>query len=87
MANGNKCRVNGATAGGETLNVDREREREKETHTHTNTSDRVSCERLLFGFSERSRARSRRAGCVAIATDRRMQKSRILHLHYLFFPA
>jgi len=85
MASGNKCRVNGATAGGETLNVDRERERQR--HTHTNTSDRFHCERLLFGFFERSRARSRRAGCRAIATDRSMKKSRCLHLHYLFFPA
>ncbi len=62
-------------------------ERERDKGTHTNTSDRFHCERLLFGFSERSRARSRRAGCLAIATDRSMKKSRSLHLHYLFFPA
>jgi hypothetical protein len=52
-----------------------ERARERDTHIHTNTSDQLYCERLLFGFSERSRARSRRAGCPAIATDRSMQKS------------
>jgi hypothetical protein len=87
MANGNKCCVNGATVGGETLNVDPERESPTHTHAHKNTSDPIYCERLFVGSSERSRARSRRAGCLAFATDRRMQKSRSLHLHYLFFPA
>jgi hypothetical protein len=57
MASGNKCRVNGATAGGETLNVDRERERDKGTHTQTRAMGSIARDFSLVFLSDRERDR------------------------------